>query len=77
MGQGFHGNVLSRAQAVSVLRANQPGKATLIDQAIAESGRVEAELRWVPMTSFKVMDWVAFVDAKTAEVRAFAHVDGF
>lgn len=69
--------VLSRAQAVSVLRAKQPGKAALIDQAIVESGRLEAELRWVPMTSFKVMDWVAFVDAKTAEVLAFAHVDGF
>lgn len=69
--------VLSRAQPVSVLRARQPGKAALIDQAVAESGRVEAELRWVPMTSFKVMDWVAFVDVKTAEVLAFAHVDGF
>lgn len=69
--------VLSRAQTVSVLRAKQPGKTALIDQAVAESGLAEAELRWVPMTSFKVMDWVAFVDAKTAEVRAFAHVDGF
>lgn len=69
--------VLSRAQPVSALRAKQPGKAALINQAIRESGRAEAELRWVPMTSFKVMDWVAFVDARTAEVRAFAHVDGF
>ena len=69
--------VLSRAQPVSVLRSKQPGKAALIDQAISESGQAEAELRWVPMTSFKVMDWVAFVDARTAEVRAFAHVDGF
>ena len=69
--------VLSRAQPISVLRAKQPGKAALIDQAIAESGQVEAELRWVPMTSFKVMDWVAFVDAKTAKLLAFAHVDGF
>lgn len=70
-------NVLSRAQAVSVLRANQPGKVALIDQAVVQSGRAEADLRWVPMTSFKVMDWVAFVDGRTAEVRAFAHVDGF
>lgn len=69
--------VLSRAQAVSVLRAKQPGKAALIDQAVAESGRAEADLRWVPMASFKVMDWVTFVDATSAEVRAFAHVDGF
>lgn len=69
--------VLSRAQPVSVLRAKQPGKAALIDQAIRDSGRTEAELRWVPMTSFKVMDWVAFVDARTAEVLAFAPVDGF
>lgn len=69
--------VLARAQPIAVLRAKRPGQAELIDQAVAESGRPEAELRWVPMVSFKVMDWVAFVDARTAEVLAFAHVDGF
>lgn len=69
--------VLLRAQPVSVLRAKQPEMAASIDRAVVDSGRAEEDLRWVPMTSFKVMDWVAFVDAKTADVVAYAHVDGF
>ena len=69
--------VLKRAQPIDALRKKQPGAVSLIDQAVAESGTGESALGWVPLTSFKSTSWVAFVDLKTAEVLAFAPVDGF
>jgi hypothetical protein len=69
--------VLQMAKPVDVLRKKQAEAAALIDRAVADSGRTEASLGWVPLTSFKTTSWVAFVDRNTAEVLAFAPVDGF
>lgn len=69
--------VLKRAQPIEALRKRQPSAVSLIDQAVAESGKGESALGWVPLTSFKSTSWVAFVDLSTAEVLAFAPVDGF
>jgi hypothetical protein len=69
--------VLTRAKPIELLRKKQPSAASLIDQAIAESGERESALGWVPLTSFKSTSWVAFVDLGTAKVKAFAQVDGF
>ena len=69
--------VLKRAQPIDALRKKQPGAVSLIDQAVGESGTGESALGWVPLTSFRSTSWVAFVDLKTAEVLAFAPVDGF
>lgn len=69
--------VLKRAQPIDTLRKKQPGAVSLIDQAVAESGTGESALGWLPLTSFRSTSWVAFVDLSTAEVLAFAPVDGF
>jgi hypothetical protein len=69
--------VLMRAKPVADLRAKRQGVGSLIDHAIKQSGKVEAELLWLPMTSFKSTDWVAFIDSKTAQPLAYAPIDGF
>lgn len=69
--------VLQRAKPVDALRTKQPGAASLIDQAVTDSGKAESALGWLPLTSFRSTSWVAFVDLNTAEVLAFAPVDGF
>ncbi|MGS5089559.1 TfpX/TfpZ family type IV pilin accessory protein [Hydrogenophaga sp. A37] len=69
--------VLTRAKPIDVLRIKQPDAASLIDQAVRESGEKESALGWVPLTSFKSTNWVAFVNLSTAKVLAFAPVDGF
>jgi hypothetical protein len=69
--------VLARAKPVAELRAKRPAAAALIDQAIAQSGKTEAQLRYIPMTSFRTTDWVAFIDATTADPLAYAPIDGF
>lgn len=69
--------VLERAKPLDVLRKKQPEAATVIDRAVAEIGRPEAELVWVPLTSFKTTNWVAVVDRRSADILAFAPVDGF
>lgn len=69
--------VLSRARPMQQLRERQPDDEHKIDEAVRDSGQPEASLQWVPLTGFKSTSWVALVDARTAEVRAFAPVDGF
>jgi hypothetical protein len=69
--------VLARAKPVTDLRKKRPEANALIDHAIAQSGRAEADLRWLPITSFKSADWVAFIDSQSAEILAYAAIDGF
>lgn len=69
--------VLSRARPIQDLRDRRPDAERKIDEAIRDSGQPEVNLQWVPLTGFKSTSWVAFVDARTAEVLAFAPVDGF
>jgi hypothetical protein len=69
--------VLARAKPVDVLRSKRPEAVALIDEAVADSGRDEASLRWLPVVSFKQGNWVAFIDHQTTQVLSFAPVDGF
>lgn len=69
--------VLSRAKSIAELRKKEPKAKDILDRAITESGQPESQLAWVPLTSFKVSNWVAFVNKQSAEIRAFAPVDGF
>ncbi len=69
--------VQERAHPVQALRDKHPQAKALIDAAVAQSGQDEQSLRWLPVTSFKSYDWVAFLDAQTQQVRSFAPVDGF
>lgn len=69
--------VIKMVKPIGALRKKQPGAASLIDRAVADSGKAESALGWVPLTSFMTTNWVAFVDLRTADVLAFAPVDGF
>lgn len=69
--------VLARAKPISMLRDRHPQQTEAIDKAVRESGMPESDLRWVPLTGFKSTEWVVLVDKQSAEVRAFAPVDGF
>lgn len=69
--------VKGRAKATKLLRGMRPGDQAKIDDAVKSSGFSEEALVWVPLTGFKSSGWVAFVDAATADVKAFAPVDGF
>lgn len=74
---------LSRSQALAhskplaALRQKHPSDAAAIDRAVADAKRPEAALGWLPVTSFRSTQWVALVDMQTADVLAFAPVDGF
>lgn len=78
-------HVLQRAQPLSELREKHPDQAALIDAAVGralanympgESADGSA-LRWLPLVSRRVTDWVVLVDPKTARPRGYVHVDGF
>ena len=73
-------NAISHAKPLSELRKSHrksPEALNKIDRAIAESGRIEQNLLWLPLTSRRNTDWVALVDAKTADPLAYAAMDGF
>lgn len=69
--------VLKRSKPMAALRAKHPLKSKEIDLAVASSGQAEAGLRWLPLTSFRVTEWVALIDAKTALPLAYLPLDGF
>lgn len=69
--------VLQRAQPLDRLRAKKPHESAQIDEAVAASGQNETTLRWVPVTSFQSTGWVAFIDEKSALIKAFAPIDAF
>lgn len=69
--------LLAKARPVSELREKRPDQKAEIDISVSESGLREAQLRWLPITSFQSTGWVAFVDATSAEIKSFAPVDGF
>ena len=69
--------VIKVAKPVSELRKKRPDAIALIDLAVSQSGRPELDLLWLPITSFKSAEWVAFIDATTADVLSYAPVDGF
>lgn len=69
--------VLEVARPVAMLRTKHPTKTAMIDQMVKESGASEANLRWLPITSFKSSEWVALVDATSARPISYLPLDGF
>jgi hypothetical protein len=68
--------VLAAAKPVEELKRRFPGQVELIDAAIAEAGRSEDVLRYVPMTARKSF-WTVLLDAGSAEIRGFLPLDSF
>jgi hypothetical protein len=69
--------VLKSAKPINMLIERQPTKKKTLDSAITKTGFTESSLLWVPLVSRQSMDWVVLVDKTTAEIRGFAHVDGY
>lgn len=69
--------MLKRAKPIADLAAKHPDQRAMLDEAVRQTGQPQETLRWLPLVSHRAMDWVALVDAKTAEVRGYAHLDGF
>jgi hypothetical protein len=72
--------ILQRAKPLKDLRKRYVGKLDSlqkIDIAVKDSGKLESQLRWLPLTSRRDKDWVVFLDAQTGVPLAYAAVDGF
>jgi hypothetical protein len=69
--------MLKRAKPMAALRNKHPLEVAQIDAAVAKAGRGDADLLWLPLTSFKTTEWVALIDAKTALPVAYLPLDGF
>jgi hypothetical protein len=70
-------SALQKARPVSELRAKYPQQVAMIESEISRTKHPEAELLWLPLTSFKTAEWVALIDAKSALPLAYLPLDGF
>lgn len=70
--------VLKKAKPLAALRSKKAAEdGALIDEAVKDSGLSEAQLIWLPVTSFQSTGWVALLDKADAKIVAFAPLDGF
>jgi hypothetical protein len=72
--------IIKRAKPLAELRKRYADKVDAlkkIDSAVKDSGKAEADLRWLPLTSRRTKDWVVLLDAQTGMPLAYAAVDGF
>jgi hypothetical protein len=68
--------VLKRAKPLVELVKVRPQQAASFESAVAKSGFQIETLRYLPLTSSKVLDWVALI-SQTGDVVGYAPVDGF
>ena len=69
-------DIRQTAKPVSALKARLPAQASLIDAAIAPTGKKPESLVYVPLVGRKVF-WTVFLDPVTADILAFAPIDSF
>ncbi|NJM43465.1 MAG: pilus assembly protein [Brachymonas sp.] len=68
--------VIKEGKQISELRKRFAQQGALIDKAVAQSGRTESQLLWLPMYGRKDF-WTAIVDAQTAQPLAYLPLDSF
>jgi hypothetical protein len=68
--------VLSKAKPLAELVKARPQQAALLESAATKSGLPIETLRYLPLTSSKVLDWVALI-SPAGDVVGYAPVDGF
>lgn len=66
----------ARARPLTELMARRPEAADALRRAARDSGLPPEQLRYLPLTSHKTLDWVALLDAQMNLV-GWAPVDGF
>jgi len=69
--------VLQRAQPLDLLMKKRPTRAPLLRSAAGKTGVAIDDLRWLPLTSKRDMDWIVLLHKDSAEIRGYAKVDGF
>ena len=67
---------MTRAKPLAELLKARPQQAALLESAAAKSGLPLETLLYLPLTSSKVMDWVALI-SPAGDVVGYAPVDGF
>jgi hypothetical protein len=70
------GRVLAAAKPVTELKQRFPQQTALVDQAVAQTGASDRDLRYLPMVGRKSF-WTVLLDANTAEIRGFLPLDSF
>ena len=68
--------IRERIKPVSELIERRQESASLLQNAIKESGYMEQDLTYLPLTSSKTKDWVALLNA-SLKIVGYANVDGF
>lgn len=66
----------SRAKPVAELLARRPADAQMLQNAIRATGLLATDLRYLPLTSSKTLDWIALLDEQM-NLRGYVQVDGF
>ena len=66
------GQVLSQSAALARLRELNPGSKAEIDALVAQLGRPEAQLRFLPMRAGPYVDLTVLVDAASGKVLKYA-----
>jgi hypothetical protein len=69
-------DALKRAKPLAELVKARPAQSALLESAAAKSGLPIKALRYLPLTSSKVLDWVALI-SPAGDVVGYAPVDGF
>jgi hypothetical protein len=68
--------VIAAAKPASQLKTRFAAQTSAIDAAIAQTGRTEAALKYVPLVGRKSF-WTVLVDAQTAQPLAYLPIDSF
>jgi len=72
-----HEDVRQRAKPVAILIKNNPDNTTQIQTEITRANKKEEDIIWLPVTSFRSLEWVALMDKQTLQPFAFLPIDGF
>jgi len=71
-----HGEMRSRARALSELIARRPGQELVLETAARQAGYAVDSLVYLPLTSSKTKEWVALLN-DSLDMVGYAPVDGF
>jgi len=69
--------VKQRAHSAATLIQKKPQQAQLVRDAIAQIGKTEEGILWLPVTSFRSAEWIVLLDKNTAQPVTFLPIDGF
>ena len=68
---------LLAAKPMSELVRMHPSKRLFINTAFADVKASSVEVVWLPLVSRRASDWVVLIDAGSAKVLGYSHIDGY